>query len=296
MSWFARLRDDRGMTLVELSIVSVLFTLIVFGAFSALDSGTTAERGQAKRHEALLELRQAMTRLTKDMRQALEIDASFSNHNKIRMTTLVGGATKTVTYSLELVDATKGLYNFRREVTGSPSHVIVETMVVNTTSNPDPPFCYSFDSGAETPICVDDNQVPSPRPRSGSRSPRTPSTIRVNPSRSRQTSNCATSENRRTLGAHEPPSVRSLRDTGDRLVRLVPRRCGTDPRRRIDQPPARRHAGRTDGDGDPRRRQRALLRGEARPRAEARGRCDVDAPQYLARGLDRRRARTARPP
>src|SRR5687768_5071669 len=100
MRFVRRLRDDRGVTIVEVTVFSMLFVILLGAALSALESGTDAERGQEARHEALLELRQAMTRLTRDLRQALSVDATFSNHDQIRMTTLVSGATKTVTYVL----------------------------------------------------------------------------------------------------------------------------------------------------------------------------------------------------
>ncbi len=162
MTLLRHLRDDRGVTMIEVMIVSTLFVLLLGAALSALESGTDNEKGQQARHEALIELRQAMTRLTRDLRQAASVDVDFSNHDQIRMTTFVSGTETTVTYALHPVDVSEGIYELRRTEGTSPVEVLVTHMVVNTTSNPDPPFCYSFDTTVEPSVCIDGGDVPTP--------------------------------------------------------------------------------------------------------------------------------------
>jgi type II secretory pathway pseudopilin PulG len=149
-----RLRDDAGLTLIELMVAGVMFSIILFAAFSALDTGTKAERGQQARHEAMLEIRGAMDRFTKDLRQATYIDPA-SDHNRITMKTIIEGAETNVVY--ELASLGGDLYELRRTVGGGATITIVKNMVVGTTpmGTPDPPFCYSYYSAGAPSECID---------------------------------------------------------------------------------------------------------------------------------------------
>lgn len=93
------LRDDRGLTVIEVVIASTLSLVILMGAFQLLDSGTRHERGQQARHSALLELRGAMTRMSKDVRQALSIEPS-STRTRLDMQGLVLGAQHQIVFEL----------------------------------------------------------------------------------------------------------------------------------------------------------------------------------------------------
>jgi Tfp pilus assembly protein PilE len=149
-----RLRDDEGLTLIELMVAGVMFSIILFAAFSALDVGTKNERGQQARHEAMLEIRGAMDRFTKDLRQATYVDPA-SNHNKLTMKTIISGAETDVVY--ELVALGGDLYELRRKVGAGTAQVMVRNMVVGTTpfGAPDPPFCYSYYSAGAPSECID---------------------------------------------------------------------------------------------------------------------------------------------
>ena len=107
------LRDDSGMTLIELMVAGLMFTILMLAALAALDTATKAERGQDARNQAMLEIRGAMDRFTKELRQATSIDPT-SNHTMLKMKTLISGVETQVTY--QLVDVGGGLYDLRRTV------------------------------------------------------------------------------------------------------------------------------------------------------------------------------------
>ncbi len=150
-----RLREESGFTLVEMMVATMIFSLLLAAVLSSLDSATKAERGQQQRHSAMLEIRQAMTQFTKDLRQATAIDRTTSSHTVVEMDTLISGVAHHVKYTVALVDATKQLYEFRRELDGGTPEVVVTNMVINTTANPDPAFCYQWDSSSVPPVCID---------------------------------------------------------------------------------------------------------------------------------------------
>ena len=136
-----------------------MFFLILAAVLTSLDSGTRTERGQQARRDALVELREAMGRLTKDLRQAEWIDPDASTHEKLVMETLVSGERVAVTYRLHPLGS--DIYELRRQEALTPEETIVTNMVVGTTANPDPPFCYSFDSAGTPPKCIDNGSPPA---------------------------------------------------------------------------------------------------------------------------------------
>lgn len=142
-----QLGSDAGMTLVEMVVAITLFMLILGAALSALDSGTNAERGQQARHDALLELRQAMTQLTKELRQATAIDPDSTNR-LLEIDTLVSGVPTHVIYEQVGTDT----LHLERRV-GASAQTLVTNMVPT-----DPAFCYSYDSLTET--CIDAGRPP----------------------------------------------------------------------------------------------------------------------------------------
>jgi Tfp pilus assembly protein PilE len=167
-----RLRDDAGLTLIELMVAGLMFSIILFAAFSALDTGTKAERGQQARHEAMLEIRGAMDRFTKDLRQATSVDP-LSDHMRITMKTIISGAEVDVVY--ELIGLGDDFYELRRTAGAGTTETIVKNMVVGTTpfGAPDPPFCYSYYSAGAPSECIDTTNAV------GGRVPDTLTAIRV---------------------------------------------------------------------------------------------------------------------
>jgi Tfp pilus assembly protein PilW len=163
----SQLRREDGFTLVEMMVASMMAMIIVFAALSALDNVTNNEKGQQVRHSAMLEIRQAMTQFTRDLRQATWVDPT-STHNAIRMKTLSDSAEIAVKY--DLVNVSAGLYELRRTlgtvatngtITWSGTTVpVVTNMVVDTTANPDPPFCYSYYSAGSPSECIDTGAPP----------------------------------------------------------------------------------------------------------------------------------------
>jgi len=136
-------REDSGFTLVEMMIASALFAVILFAALAMLDTGTKTERAQQARRDALITLREAMTRFTKDTRQATAVK-STSTRSSIDIQTLVGGVAQR-----EIFDISGS--SFRRTIcvnfafTSSCGGTAAElTDHVTTTT----PFCY------DAPDCV----------------------------------------------------------------------------------------------------------------------------------------------
>jgi hypothetical protein len=131
------LRGDGGMTVIELVIASALFLVILMGVLASLDTATKAERGQQARTDALLDLRNGMTRVTKEVRQATAIDAT-STTKKIDMQTLILGSKKRVIYNVSGTSLTRAVctsFDFGTAC-GSTGGVLADHL-----TNVDP-FCY----------------------------------------------------------------------------------------------------------------------------------------------------------
>ena len=94
----ARERDAAGVTLVELLIYSGLLLLVITAALSSLESVTNAQAFQVDRSESLTSMRITLNRMTKELRQATEVDTAASSSSAITFTTYVGGVTHTLTY------------------------------------------------------------------------------------------------------------------------------------------------------------------------------------------------------
>ena len=156
--------EDSGLSVIELIIASTLSMVILLSALMAVDSGTRTERGQQARNEALLDARAAMTRMTKETRQALSL-ATSSTRTKIDMQTLVGGDAYHVVYELT---AGRLVRKSCAEPAATPSCALPtssEELATRVTAvNPGPPasttsvFCY------DPPVCA----MPAPlgHPRS----------------------------------------------------------------------------------------------------------------------------------
>ena len=141
-----RLRSDEGFTIVELMMVSVLSTLIVFSALSLLEGATRAESGAQGRYDVQLAVRSTMLQTTKLTRQALSISPA-STTSRLEMDTLIAGATHHVVLdisgtSLRMTDTTSGI---------GPT-----VMVRNLTNTA--PFCYDpptcAGSGPSSPTAI----------------------------------------------------------------------------------------------------------------------------------------------
>ena len=129
-----RLHGEDGMTVVELTVASLLLMIIIVSVFSMLDSGTKTERGQQARHDALLGIRAAMTRISRDVRPALSVGPT-STSTRLAVQTYQSGATDPVDVVYELVAD-----RLTRSVNGGAATTILEHVVAS------PVFCYHFDS------------------------------------------------------------------------------------------------------------------------------------------------------
>ena len=129
----SRLQEDEGVGIIELMVASAIFIILLLPVMSLLDSGTKTERANQVRHEALLDLREAMTRITKDVRQALSIDPA-SDRTRLDMRTIVAGVERRVVYRLTGATVT-------RAVDGGGAALLAEKVTSTQIFCFDPPDC-----------------------------------------------------------------------------------------------------------------------------------------------------------
>jgi len=137
-----RLLREEGTSLVEVMFVTATSIVLLLAVLSMLDSGTKAERGTQARHSALLDLRQAMLDVDKDTRQAVSLD-SGSNGSRLDMCTYVSGAERHVVYVVEGDQLKRG-----QSPNNCGESVSTWVLVIHVTSSA--PFCYDYDSVADT--------------------------------------------------------------------------------------------------------------------------------------------------
>ena len=137
-----RLFEDRGFTVIEMSVATGLFFLILVAALTVLESGTKTERGQAARHDALEVLRRAQDLFARDARQAISL-APASTTSKFDMQSYVNGTQRHIVYTVASGE-------LRRSVDGS-AYSVLATRITDPT-----PFCYDTDTG-----CAASGPVPS---------------------------------------------------------------------------------------------------------------------------------------
>jgi Tfp pilus assembly protein PilW len=148
-----RFRDrqsaEAGTSLVEVVIVAAVSLVILGGVLSMLESGTKAERATQARHSALLDLRAALVRIDKEVRQATSVASADSGdgtgrYPSLNMCTYIGGSPIRVSYSV-----TNG--NLTRAIASTPGATCsltdtlgtAVTMASRVTSTA--PFCYISD-------------------------------------------------------------------------------------------------------------------------------------------------------
>ena len=145
-------RDERGFTIVELTIAGALLVVIVGAVLSLLDSGTRAERVSQARHSAELTLRGALTQMTTELRQATAIDPN-STQSVLDMTTLISDSTGNVSQ-----------HRVVYQIVGTAPNAILQRIVDPAGTAPGPytgpvvqladkvvapqAFCYQFDDTA----------------------------------------------------------------------------------------------------------------------------------------------------
>lgn len=129
--------SEEGMSLVEVMVVCILSLIVLASALSLVDSVTKNERAAQARHDTVLQLREALTKVSKETRQALAIGLS-STRSLLDMQTLVSGITTRVVYEVAGTD-------FRRTVCtnvdlAAPCAPGDHVIVAHVTSAE--PFCY----------------------------------------------------------------------------------------------------------------------------------------------------------
>ena len=135
----SRSTDQRGTTLLEVSIASLVLAIAVTVFFSGLISTQNTERYTRLRNEALDDLRLMANVFAKEARQATAV--TLNEPHKVVMVTRVNGTATSVTW--EVVSAA-GVSNLRR-VAGTSDRTFVIKLVspavfsYNNSATPIPP-------------------------------------------------------------------------------------------------------------------------------------------------------------
>lgn len=132
-----RLRDEDGLSIIEVVIGAALACVLAVSALAMLESSSRVAHSQQSRGDALVEVRAAMMRITKDTRQALSL-SSTSTRNRIDMRTLDGGREVHVVYELS-----QGTL-YRNSCVETSSGCAMPTQATPLTTNVTTPsvFCY----------------------------------------------------------------------------------------------------------------------------------------------------------
>lgn len=148
-------RDDSGLTLVELLIASALAAIIMVAALNMLDSGSRTERATEARHTVQLAMNDAMTRISKEIRQASALGLD-STPSLLDMQTLLDGNLIRVIYD---VNGT----NFRRTLCANTDLAATcggtAQTLISRFSTTVVPFCYDPDGCTATSISTTPQKI-----------------------------------------------------------------------------------------------------------------------------------------
>lgn len=141
-----RLRDETGTSLIEVVIALGIFLVLLFAVLLVLDSATRAERGGEARHVALLEVRSAMHRISKDLRQATSI-APSSTTDRIEIDTLIAGEPHGIVFEVAGGE-------IRRIIDGGNPVPLADDVTTATPFCFDPPDCVATSPGSPSMVRV----------------------------------------------------------------------------------------------------------------------------------------------
>lgn len=92
-------RGSDGFTVVELIITSALLALILAVIFASLEQVVTSEAYSADRTASIDSMRLALNRMTRELRQASNVDDATSTASHLEFDTYVNGASRHVAYN-----------------------------------------------------------------------------------------------------------------------------------------------------------------------------------------------------
>lgn len=125
---------ESGLTLVELAIAMGIFGVLFAAVLSQLDTATKTQAGTQARAEKLDELRGALDRIGKEVRQSLTIDTA-STRSRLSMRTLVNGVEWDVVFEVASGTLTRAAKP-KTQTSFGQSTVIAETITSSAI------FCY----------------------------------------------------------------------------------------------------------------------------------------------------------
>jgi Tfp pilus assembly protein PilW len=97
----SRPRDERGVTIVEVAITSALLMVVLLAVFNSFDTISKSQAFQADRSIAIDDMRNALNKMTKEIRQATSVTQPASTPSStLTYVTYVNGVSTTITYTV----------------------------------------------------------------------------------------------------------------------------------------------------------------------------------------------------
>ena len=92
--------DEAGTTIVEMIITSALLILVILTVLGAFDQVSKSQAFQADRTASIDDMRNALNKMTRDLRQATAITDCGSDAATVDFTTYVNGSPTAVSYTV----------------------------------------------------------------------------------------------------------------------------------------------------------------------------------------------------
>ena len=128
------MRDESGWSVIELMLVAVLLAIVLGGTLNLLDTTAKIAPQEQERAHAVREAQVGLARMTRELRQAVRVNASANPALIISVDTPVAGVRRTVTYDCTgtspTVATTKAC---RRSQSGGLQNEVVIDRVTNST-------------------------------------------------------------------------------------------------------------------------------------------------------------------
>lgn len=92
--------DEAGTTIVEMVITSALLIIVILTVLGAFDQVSKSQAFQADRTQSLDDMRNALNKMTHELRQATAITDCGTDASSVTFTTYVNGTPTAVTYAV----------------------------------------------------------------------------------------------------------------------------------------------------------------------------------------------------
>jgi Tfp pilus assembly protein PilW len=121
-----RVASEHGITVVEVAITTALLMIVLIAAFSSFDTISKSQAFQSDRSVALNDMRNALNKMTKELRQATSVTQPASTpSNTLTYITYVNGSSTPITYTVTGTCSGTPTCTLTRQVgSGSPYTVL----------------------------------------------------------------------------------------------------------------------------------------------------------------------------